>query len=281
MQRVASWVVLVGLGGAGACVRTMPPTSEPSLAGDEEQAVLPGESDAPLVRDPCTDRDGLVIDRLEPIVSEWQGAVTVGGHGPVMVRWCGAGAVTVASVTVSSPEGARFVRELDPAAAGLEAGASLAVEVSAPARAQRLEVVVLATDEEGRSHSASAPLQSAEDPELVTQRDACEAAGGQWGAHGMLGRQSCDRPTHDAGQRCTSSADCESFCVEDGDEPLTGSPPVGVEEPRCGAGQQPRLLVGHCHERSLPFGCHPRLREVTIECIAPGAARRGHMLCVD
>jgi hypothetical protein len=261
-------------------VPSEPAASEPAVVHDP----VAGET-TPV--SPCAGHDGLVIDPIGPIVSDWQGQVVVGGRAPVVLRWCGAGVVTVSSISVvqpatqGSPERALHVREPNPAHGRLAHGQSLTVEVHAPARPGLVEVVALATDEHAHPHAARAPLESIEDPARVAGRRECVAAGGDWGPHGMAGVESCDRPTRDAGQRCTSDADCESVCIDDGHEPLGASPPAGVEVPSCERGEQPRLVVGHCFARTLPFGCRARLPRVTIECVAPGVGRRAHTICVD
>lgn len=263
-------------------VPSEPPASEPP-ASEPEVVLDPVATPA----SPCTGHDGLVIDPIRPIVSDWHGQVVVGGQAPVILRWCGEGMVTVASISVvqpateGSPARALHERVPDPAHERLAHGQSLIVEVHAPARPGLVEVVVLATDEHARPQTARAPLESVEDPARVAHRRECAAAGGHWGPHGMAGVESCDRPTRDAGQRCTSDADCESACIDDGDEPLGASPPAGAEVPSCEPGAQPRLVVGRCSARTLPFGCRARLPRVTIECVAPGIGRRAHTICVD
>jgi len=177
-------------------------------------------------------------------------------------------------------EAARSIRNPDPARARLTRGGSLTDGLWAPAQPGPLVLVVEATTDLGQTVTARAHLESVDDPERVALRTECEAAGGTWAPHGMAGHESCDRPTSDAGQRCTSDADCEGPCLDSGTEPL-GDPPPGVDVPACGPGRQPHLLVGRCHARSLRFGCHARLFEVTIECLGPAFGRRAHTVCVD
>lgn len=42
---------------------------------------------------------------------------------------------------------------------------------------------------------------------------ACLDAGGRWALGGLSGRPLCFLPTPDAGQACTTGADCTGFCL--------------------------------------------------------------------
>jgi hypothetical protein len=290
MRWITALLGLLGVVTVAACTGKGSTTVEPEPEPDaQREPASPRRATlgASLSAHPCDGHDGLVLDPIDPIIDDWQGAVTVGGRGPVIVRWCGMGTVTLVSVTVlrasddGSSEVPLFIRELDPSHARLEPGASQTLEIGAPAGNSRLAVLALAVDASGLEHRARATLHTLEDPERLALRGACEDAGGKWGARGLAGREQCDKPTRDAGQRCTSRADCEGPCIHDATEPLTDAAPDGVEIPACGPGQQPHLRVGHCHERSVRFGCHPRLDRVTIECLAPGFAKRLNSVCVD
>lgn len=289
MPRIVLGGLLLGQLALSAC-------GAASNLGATERAPRPAATEAPLAReeqpapDPCEGRDGLVIEPIAPIAAEWQGAVTIGGHGEVTVRWCGAGTVSIVSLTLGRDEAgelgpARYIRNPDPARARLVHGASLTDALAAPGQPGPLLLMVEATTERGETITARASLESVDDPERAALRSECEAAEGTWGPHGMMGYESCDRPTRDAGQRCTSDADCEGPCIASGTEPLGDAAPdvellAGVEVPACGPGRQPHLAVGRCHDRSLRFGCHPRLSEVTIECVG-AFPRRAHTICVD
>ncbi len=264
--------------------------SGPPLAVEEPVQVVTDQarSEPPAqLADRCAGHDDLFLEPVAPIAADWQGAVTVGGLASVTVMWCGAGMVTVTSVTLLRPATADapvqplYVREPDATTGRLACGEALTIEVSAPAMPASLEVVALATDASGAQHTARIAVEAVDDPERAALRAECEAAGGEWSAHGLAGVESCDRPTRDAGQRCTSDADCEGPCLETGTEPLTGTTPVGVVVPSCGGGGELRLVVGRCHDRSLRFGCFARLEDVRVECIAPGFARRSRVVCVD
>ena len=68
--------------------------------------------------------------------------------------------------------------------------------------------------------------------ELLDKRS-CEERGGLWGIHGspLPGlKPNCLLPTSDAGLSCTSSNECESYCITDDDTP------VG------------RVVIGRCYE---------------------------------
>jgi len=44
-------------------------------------------------------------------------------------------------------------------------------------------------------------------------RVACDAAGGSWGKVGLFPQEICRVPTHDAGQECADTGECEGTCV--------------------------------------------------------------------
>lgn len=48
---------------------------------------------------------------------------------------------------------------------------------------------------------------------IASERAACEADGGRWGAGGLTGTMVCYRETKDAGQTCSQSSDCEGLCL--------------------------------------------------------------------
>jgi hypothetical protein len=146
-----------------------------------------------------------------------------------------------------------------------------------PVEPSELVVTVDAQDENGAAIVARAATQSALAPAFVAARDACLADGGVFGPQGLAGAFTCDRPTHDAGQRCLSAADCEGACLDDHVEPSATPPESGP----CAAGEIARVHVGACASRSVMFGCAPRLDTPQIECARPDAPMRAHTVCVD
>ncbi|MCB9718430.1 MAG: hypothetical protein H6712_31565 [Myxococcales bacterium] len=280
---------IAGLGLVIACVRPGPNADLVVPAPTDEGDADPSETDgapSPPEHDRCEGHDALVIDPPAPIAAQWQGAATVGGTGPLVLRWCGEGIVIVRSVTVVRPhpdgtDAVTVLLELEAQRGALGHGDELTMTIHTPAQPGTLGVIAVAEDGDGRSFQARTTLEVIEDPERTAQREACLASGGRWGPQGMLGVETCDRPTRDAGKRCLSDADCEGACLEDTDEPFTGNVPVSAPLPRCGPGQELRVRVGRCHDRTTLFGCHSRLRATTVECVAPGAARRKNVICVD
>ncbi|MEX1368132.1 MAG: hypothetical protein AB1Z98_33695 [Nannocystaceae bacterium] len=274
-----------------ACTKPSPvvqPVEPPPTvaAVRDEPVILPLESPSPPP-DPCEDHDGLVLSPPAVIAADWQGATTMGGSGSLGILWCGEGKAVLQFVKVSRPgaEGtssemtARY--ELDPDRSALEPGDSRTTRIHAPASPGPLAVMAVAIDEERRLHEAHTSLEVIEDPERTAQREQCLADGGSWAARGMLGIESCSRPTTDAGKRCLSGSDCEGACIEDQAEAIGDDVLAGVEVPRCSPGREPRLLVGKCDDRTLRFGCHPRLRAVTVACLWPRVSRRALSVCVD
>ncbi|MDQ3037726.1 MAG: hypothetical protein M3Y87_35360 [Myxococcota bacterium] len=291
MLRIALRLILLGLLSHSGCAARAPRAATASDVSRTRDAGEPrtehvARADEPAL-DACAGQHGLVIEPTVPIAADWQGAATVGGRGEATVRWCGAGTVSIVSLTLGHRDvdgdlgEVRSIRTPDPLRARLTRGGSLTDELWAPSEPAALLLVVDAIAEDGETIRARAQLESVEDPERIALRTECQAAGGTWAARGMTGSEQCDRPTSDAGQRCTSDADCEGPCVDAGSEPLSDAPAAGLEMPACGPGRQPHLLVGRCHDRSVRFGCHPRLHEVTIECVAPAFRRRAHGVCVD
>jgi hypothetical protein len=278
---------LLLLAGA-ACTSTSPrETTTPALARTSEAPDAPREEPAEPIAlpDPCAGATSLVIEPIAPIEADWQGALVVGGWARVTVRWCGQGTIAVEALTVRRPdadgEPPLRIRNPAPERARLAHGDALVDEVWGAPTPATLVLEVTAVGPDGAALAASAPFESVDDPERARLRAECAARGGRWGPQGLAQGEMCDAPTRDAGQRCLSDDECEGPCIDVGTEPLPVSLPAGVEVPACGPGREPRLLVGRCHDRSIRFGCHPRLHEVTIECIAPGFARRAHTVCVD
>ena len=73
-------------------------------------------------------------------------------------------------------------------------------------------------------------------PTTPNSKAACHAAGGRWGAAGLLGVEQCDVRAGDAGASCNDDTECQSACVT-GDGVPAGTP-----------------SKGHCYERSLSVG---------------------------
>lgn len=82
---------------------------------------------------------------------------------------------------------------------------------------------------------------------------------------GMIGRELCDCPTHDAGARCLSSADCEGACLFDHAETAPSD--------RCAPGEVEQTIVGRCQDRTRLSGCHPRL-DPRVACVRTGMGMR-------
>jgi len=280
-------LALAVLTGCGTASSAPPAAVRPELPPARLDAAQPDASPAAPERtvDPCEGLDGLVIDPPAPIEADWQGAVVMGGWGPVVLRWCGEGAATVETLSVDRPVAEEAVggsrHTFEPSAARLARGETLTVNVWAPATPGPLQAVAVARDETGRAHRASAGFESVDDPERAARRAECEAAGGTWAGRGLAGIQSCDRPTRDAGRRCTSDADCEGACIPERCEPLVDPAPADTPASSCQPGREPRLVVGRCHDRSTLFGCHSRLPNVTVECLPPGGLCRMPHVCVD
>ena len=194
------------------------------------------------------------------------------------MRWCGEGTVALASVTltpVGEASGSRW--ELDPTLPPLRHGEVRTQRIHGPAVPQVLSITVVARDDHGRELVVSATTEAVPDPAFVAAEDACTARGGSFHPVGLAQNFACDAPTHDAGRRCSSSDECEGPCIFDHAEVATTSP----DGRTCAAGEELRVHVGACSARSILFGCHARLTEVTTECVRPGALMGRRVVCSD
>lgn len=74
-------------------------------------------------------------------------------------------------------------------------------------------------------------------------REACEAAGGQWGRLGLQPQARCNLPAPDAGKPCTDATDCAGACI---------APPSAPVDSRAQGTCSPRmLLLGTCLKQVL------------------------------
>lgn len=251
----ALWLTLV-LG----CGAASPPAS----------VVLPAPPDA------CGAAHGLVLEVPENIPATWEHGISFGGHAQVVARWCGEGAVVVTTMHVAYERGGSADYAFDPDVARLDHGASLSRDVEGPAVPQSIVIDIAAMAGE-RTITATATTRSTESPTFVAERDACVADDGTFAPMGLSHQYACDRPTHDAGRRCLSSADCEGACIDAAVE-VTTTPPDGRT---CAPGEEVRLHVGTCDTHTIRFGCAPRLSSVLTECAIPGQVGRVHTVCVD
>jgi len=78
-----------------------------------------------------------------------------------------------------------------------------------------------------------------------SDRESCEALGGQWGRLGLAPEEECNLPTSDAGKVCSDWDDCEGACIAElSQDDLDNAPEVVVyTEGKCSAW---RIIVG-CH----------------------------------
>lgn len=58
---------------------------------------------------------------------------------------------------------------------------------------------------------------------VPTDQASCEAQGGTWGRPSLMEKKQCNRPTADAGKKCSDHSECESDCVTE------DSVPAGTE----------------------------------------------------
>ncbi|MFO0686705.1 MAG: hypothetical protein U0234_31880 [Sandaracinus sp.] len=227
--------------------------------------------------DPCAGQEGLAVASLE-VPSRWDGgALVVGGRAPLVVRWCGHGIATIQRIEVEDDASGRTLYELDPEWAHLTYGESITRVVTGRA-APGTQTVRVMGEVDGAPIEARARLSSVDAPELAAARAECAAANGTFGPVGMAQSLGCTRPTHDAGQRCLSSADCEGLCLADGFEDASSAP----DGRDCPEGSTLRVHVGHCDAIVPHFGCLAELREAESACFGPHALRaRASVVCHD
>ena len=90
---------------------------------------------------------------------------------------------------------------------------------------------------------------------------ACKSSGGEWGPAGLSPQPICTLITHDAGQVCGDSGECEGACLAD----LSPAQQSELEK----AGKLEAL--GKCTARSPQFGCQAMVKEGFVT----------EFLCVD
>ena len=272
-MRVVSFLGVSATVGAVAiaCAPAPPPRSTTSLP------VVPAASVAPFVPKGCEGRTGLVLDAPKTVAASWNGSASVGGFATVTLRNCGTATLVLERLRVS--DGARSVQELEftEPAARLAQGASLEAKVIGSPRPATIRLVARAIAD-GAVLEADATIESVDDPKRTAAVEACAARHGEFKPAGMLGRELCDAPTADAGKKCTSRADCESACIADGTEVV---PPTTAGAPKCGARMEVRRTFGHCHARTLAFGCHAFVEGPTMQCVPLGGAVGLSSICVD
>lgn len=257
MKRWTHVLMAIGITGCGAAA----PAAQARLASSDRS---------------CVGIEGLALEAPTEIPSQWTGSLTMAGEARVRVRWCGQGRVVVETITMTFDGGGDSEWALDPLASALTHGETLDQAIHGTADVRELTIRATARDAAGREMLAEAVTQSVLDPRLVAARDECTAASGTFGPVGMAQTYACDRPTHDAGQRCASSADCEGPCIDDHVEVRANGEAAG-----CASGQVQEVHVGACYARSLLFGCASRLDEPYAECVTPGPLRGRRIVCVD
>jgi hypothetical protein len=178
--------------------------------------------------------------------------------------------------TLDYAEGTRPVRR----------GAPAALSIRGQPQVGTLPAIVVAVDDAGREHRATAMIESIDDPDRSAAMAECRACGGAWGPVGMAGTETCDCPTRDAGARCTSDDDCEGACIATGWEPLSAAELAQLAEepggvPGCARGHRLERQVGRCHDRQRAFGCRPRIGDPAPRCQPIGFARRLDTICTD
>lgn len=109
-------------------------------------------------------------------------------------------------------------------------------------------------------------LKAAEAPVKRTfdTKERCEAAGGQWGQHGLFLEPICVVPTTDAGTACRDARECEGSCIAE----------LTPEEQRLfTAGPERHVFekIGQCSQQQPVFGCFPFVSDGKVDGI----------LCVD
>lgn len=90
---------------------------------------------------------------------------------------------------------------------------------------------------------------------------ACKRSGGEWGPAGLSPQAICTLITHDAGQVCGDSGECEGACLAD------LSPAQQSDLGKTGKLE----VLGKCTARSPQFGCQAMVKEGFVT----------EFLCVD
>ncbi|HVV86060.1 MAG TPA: hypothetical protein VHE35_23535 [Kofleriaceae bacterium] len=268
--------------GCGSTPPRAPARSRPAVVDDGGGGrppvdLAPNATQAEEMTRLCDGASGLVARPRGPIAARWDHHFSVGGEGTLDVAWCGAGSVSVRQVIVG--DSGRWIREYDRGTQVASRGRPLALAVPGRPAPGSSPVTVVAIDGDGHEQRATTSIESVDDPARAAAVAACKACGGDWGPAGMLGYESCDCPTHDAGKPCHSHQECESACMATGFEPIPAAelPPAFT----CPAGQRAERLVGRCHDRQQVFGCRPLLDDPGPHCMTPGGVRTLPSTCTD
>ncbi|MEZ4399353.1 MAG: hypothetical protein R3B06_05005 [Kofleriaceae bacterium] len=225
---------------------------------------------------PCDGVDGLALVAPPPIPARWDHHRSYAGRGELEVHWCGDGSIEVRQL--STGPAARWVRTYAAGVAVARRGAPARLAIDGASRPGLAPITVVAVDDTGAERRGTVDVASVDDPARSAAIAACTACGGAWGPVGIMSTETCDCPTADAGQPCTSRADCESVCIATGwIAAAAGTPST------CAAGEQHEVLAGRCHDRQHAFGCRARLGERRDRCVRPD--RRHHdvlpRVCAD
>lgn len=221
-------------------------------AGTSPHVALPAIEPAPEP-DGCADQASLVLE-LPPLVAVRDGGALTSGQADGVLRWCGPGDFAFGTAILTWPDGASQTWEHAVVLAHGETDTLRLLGRPEPATG----TLLIHGTSGGAPVTARGVVRSLPSPVDAAERVACEARGGSYGPHGMLGIPMCDAPTRDAGRACRSSAECEIACIADD--------AATVLEGGCFRGEERFEHRGRCFDRTLLFGCHTVLREPVSGC---------------
>lgn len=217
--------------------------------------------------EPCAGRHEVVVEAPPTELACDDGFAACTGTHRLVVHHCASTPITVLRAELTSPDGARTIRELAPVA--LSPSGTLEIAVPAGGDAATLEGRVVFARDGTEQHAAFTISQRA--PDLDAARRACDACGGTFGRFGLLSQLRCNCPTRDAGRACRRRSECEGACLFERYERVAQPDGSELAHP-----------IGRCDDVQLRSGCHAQIDDDAAPVpTRPGLALRAPVVCVD
>jgi hypothetical protein len=228
-----------------------------SLYAREALAVMAAQPDEQAELPACTDEapfatnDGVTVE-LECKDGHRHCSVRL----PVALRNCTAEPVAVQQLVFRNDwESTAMLVEFDPLQEVPAGQAWQRRQLISRDREFEVEIVIVLADGSSGSVGMRATVRNPNREEAMAR---CRECDGDWGRHGLLGREGCLCRARDRGSECRDGRDCEGVCLFERAET------VREASESCGSGfcnvrLEMVLLVGRCSEFVTEFGCHSYL----------------------
>jgi hypothetical protein len=119
---------------------------------------------------------------------------------------------------------------------------------------REFEVEIQLVDAAGATRSVGMRA-AVRNPEREQALARCRKCDGDWGRHGLLGREGCLCRARDAGAECRDGRDCEGVCLFERSERVQRAS-ESCRDGFCNVALEMVVLVGRCSEFVAEFGCH-------------------------